>query len=245
MLRKGQYRLLLIILFLFTFLSFYSFICTKSFRTNNKTIENLPSTNSINKFEWNRTWGGSEHDRGHDIAVDNSGNIFITGDTQSFGVGGYDLILLKYNSSGTLLWNITWGGSEHEGGNGLAIDDMGNAFITGSTGSFEEGQDVFLLKYDSSGNLLWNKTWGGSDEGYGYGISVDDSGNVFIIGETRSFGAGVYDVLLLKYRDDPGNSSILLILIVIISIILSGSVISVIALVIIIRKGRKNLNINY
>ncbi len=77
---------------------------------------------------------------------------------------------------------------------------MGNVFIKGSTSSYgAENNDAFLLKYDSSGNFLWYKTWGGSKKDNGKGITLDSSGNVFITGQTRIYGTENDDVILLKY----------------------------------------------
>jgi hypothetical protein len=91
-------------------------------------------------------------------------------------------------------WYKTWGGSSSDYGKGIALDASENAFITGSTFSFGAGLgDAFLVKYDSSRNLLWNKTWGGSYDDRGYGIALDASENAFITGSTFSFGAGDSD----------------------------------------------------
>ena len=249
---------------------------------------------------WNNTWGGSDDDYGYGIALDGSGNISITGHTESYGAGGSDVFLLKYDSSGNLLWNTTWGDFASDLGTGIALDDSGNAFITGYTESYGTAyNDVILLKYDLSGNLLWNTTWGSSGLDYGKSIALTSSGNVFITGFTESYGKGhndglLYkydssrnllwditwgrsnsfedgtgialdtsgnafiigysenlregvgsDIMILKYSNVQSNNIILIILIVIISFILSGSVISVIALIITVRKTRKKIKINY
>ena len=154
---------------------------------------------------WERTWGGSDTDFGSGIALDGSGNVFITGITSSYGAGNRDILVLKYDSSGTLLWEKTWGGSGDDWGSGIVLDGSGNLFITGLTESYGAGEwDALLLKYDSSGNLLWNTTWGGSDSDHGSVIALDASENVVITGRTNSYGAGNGDVLVLKY-DSSGN----------------------------------------
>ena len=154
---------------------------------------------------WSKVWGGSERDLGFEIAVDSLGNAFIMGWTLSYGAGSEDVFLLKYNSSGNLLWNKTWGGSGYEYAHKIALDASGNIFITGVTSSYGAGHSsVFVLKYDSSGNLLWDKTWGGSGGETGREIAVDALGNSYITGETSSYGAGYSDAFLLKY-DSSGN----------------------------------------
>ena len=156
--------------------------------------------NSFGNLLWERTWGGWGSEFGSGIALDNMGNIFITGITTSYGVGDRDILVLKYNSDGNLLWNTTYGGFNEEWGIGIAVDISGNMFITGLTESYGAGEwDMLLLKYDSSGTLLWNTTWGGSKSDHGSGIALDALGNVFITGSTKSYGAGNGDALVLKY----------------------------------------------
>jgi len=155
---------------------------------------------------WNKTWGGSDWDDGHGIALDASGNVFITGKTYSFGAGYSDVFLLKYDSSGNMLWEKTWGGYNYECGYGIAVDGSGNAFITGSynINYGTETSDAFLLKYDSSGNILWETTWGGE----GRGIALDGSGNAFIAGSTVIGGARSSEVFLLKYGVDTDEDGL-------------------------------------
>jgi len=152
---------------------------------------------------WQKTWGGSDYDWGYGVAVDGTGNIYVTGMTDSFGAGSSDLILLKCSADGSLLWQKTWGGSEWEEGNGVAVDGSGNIYVTGTTNNFGAGSyDLILLKYNADGSLLWQKTWGGSDWDFGYGVAVDGSGNIYVTGRTENFGAGNDDLVLLKYSAD-------------------------------------------
>ena len=158
---------------------------------------------------WNKTWGGTGYEVGLGIIVDDLGNVFITGETHRFDIRFSDAFLLKYDPSGNLLWDATWGGPFYDLGRGIALDGSGNVFITGHTWNYVASDetmdpDVFLLKYDPSGNLLWDTTWGDSASDYGFGIAIDDLGNAFITGETYSYGAGRSDAFLLKY-DPSGN----------------------------------------
>jgi len=149
---------------------------------------------------WQKTWGGPSEDRSWSVAVDSSGSIYATGGTASFGAGGRDVVLLKFDSSGTLLWHRMWGGTGADDGLGTAVDSSGNIYVTGSTSSFGAGgADTVLLKFDPTGGLLWQRTWGGSGADYGQSVSVASSGSVYVTGSTDSFGAGLVDTVLLRF----------------------------------------------
>src|SRR5712692_3846519 len=158
-------------------------------------------------IQYTKTWGGSGTDIGNGVAVDSSGNIYVTGRTSSFGAGSPSqiaLILLKYNSSGILQWQKIWSGSGNgsDNGWGVAVDSSGNIYVTGDTSSFGAGGlDVLLLKFNSTGGLLWQKTWGGKYTDVGLRVAVDptNNSNVYVTGQTANFGAGSMDVLLLKF----------------------------------------------
>ena len=181
--------------------------------------------NSDGTFQWVKTYGGTLYDVGLGIAVDSSGNSYITGyfrGTVDFGGGDvtaagiYDIFVLKLNSSGTFQWVKTYGGTSSDG-DGIAVDSSGNSYITGffrGTVDFGGGDvtsagsnDIFVLKLNSSGTFQWVKTYGGTSFDYGYGIAVDSSGNSYITGYfegTVDFGggdvtaAGNKDIFILK-----------------------------------------------
>ena len=148
-------------------------------------------------------------DVGLGIAVDGSGNAYITGSTGSTDFPtegeyqtdqpGLDAFVTKLNSSGnTLIYSTYLGGSSSDRGNDIAVDGLGNAYIAGDTwstdfpteGAFQshrDSSDVFVTKLSSSGNALVYSTYlGGSNNDYGYGIAVGGDGNAYIIGITRS-----------------------------------------------------------
>lgn len=154
---------------------------------------------------WQKTWGGGSADYGTGIAVDASGNIYVTGTTVSIGAGLADLILLKFSSVGNLLWQRVWGGTAGDFGTGVALDPLGNIYVTGRTGSSGAGgTDALLLKFDPGGTLLWQKVWGGSNGDEGDGVAVDSSGNIYITGRTLSLTSATYMTFLLKFY--PGGS---------------------------------------
>ncbi len=159
------------------------------------------STNSEGDQLWNITWGGSGGDYGQNVLVGSSGNVYVSGHTDSYGKGGNDTILVKYDSSGIQLWNVTWGGVDNDYGIDVVVNSSGNVYVTGYTQSFGAGNsDMLLVKYDSSGTQLWNTTWGGVDYDYGNDVMVDFSGNIYITGQTNNSGAGLWDIILVKYN---------------------------------------------
>ena len=153
---------------------------------------------------WNTTWGGSNYDTGYSVFVYGD-YIYVVGYTYSFGAGNADVCLLKYDLNGNKIWNTTWGGSGGDFGYGVFVyNDY--IYAVGLTSSFGAGGvDACLLKYDLDGNKIWNTTWGGNDADHGYGVFVYND-YIYIAGDTSSFGAGGYDISLLKYdSDDDGD----------------------------------------
>lgn len=177
---------------------------TKSYGDAAKGDAFIAKFNSTGSQLWNHTWGGANYDYGNGIAVNASGNAWITGYTQSFGAGSNDAFLVSYNSSGTQLWNQTWGYNTAESAIGVAVDGSSNAYITGDTNhNGTNSFDVFLVKYNYASTQLWNVTWGGTGADSGYGVGVDASGSIIVGGQTNSFGAMGEDALILKYVQPP------------------------------------------
>jgi len=159
---------------------------------------------------WAKKTGGTDWDEGHDIAVDSSGNSYVTGyfaEFASFGnitissSGNADIFVAKLDSSGNWLWAKQAGGTGTDYGHGITIDSSGNSYVTGcfsGTASFgnitleSSGyNDIFVTKLNSNGNWQWAKQAGGTDKDWGYDIAIDSSGNSYVTGcfqEIASFG---------------------------------------------------------
>ncbi|MHA1699914.1 MAG: binary toxin-like calcium binding domain-containing protein [Promethearchaeota archaeon] len=151
---------------------------------------------------WNRTFGGQYEDEGLSL-WSNGTYIYTCGYTDSFGPGNGDLLLIKWDDNGVRVWNQTWGGSKREEGKGVC----GNGsyiYTCGYTFSYGAGTiDSLLIKWDSDGNQLWNRIWGGSDGDCGYAVWIE--GNyIYTCGWTDSYGAGDTDLFLVKW-DADGN----------------------------------------
>jgi len=152
---------------------------------------------------WQKTWGGPQDEYSFSDACSDNANLCLVGDTNSFGAGGFDLAFLRYAPDGELLWQKTWGGALNDWPNSISRDASGNFYISGNTFSFGVGgQDIFLLKCDNQGNLLWQKTWGGPRTDYGCSVIAAASG-AYILGFTNSFNAA--NVTALLKFDTQGN----------------------------------------
>ncbi len=155
--------------------------------------------------------GGDTSDSGTGIAVDSSGNAYVTGDTLSanfptasplqavFSGGVIDAFVAKLNPTGSALVYSTYlGGSDLDTADAVAVDTAGNAYVTGSTASTDfptasplqavpRGIDAFVAKLSATGSALVYSTYlGGSSFDYALGIAVDPSGNAYVTGQTES-----------------------------------------------------------
>lgn len=157
-------------------------------------------------FVWARTWGGANKDDGRSICYDStSQSLIILGQTQSFGAGQSDLLLLRYSTEGDLQWQRAWGGPANEWASRVTTNG-GDVYVCAATNSYGAGDfDALIMKVSQFGAVTWVRTWGGADYDVGTGISLDSSGNPWIAGLTQSYGVGNGDVFLLKY-DTSGNA---------------------------------------
>ena len=175
-------------------------------------------------YLWAHNIGGSSYDRGYDIAVDGSGNVYITGyfegNNVDFGsgntltsIGGSNTYFAKYTTDGNYLWAHNIGCSSS--GYGIELDGSSNVYITGSfDGSGVDfglgnnltsigGSNTYFAKYTTDGNYLWAHNIGCYS--FGYGIELDGSSNVYITG---SFDGSGVDFGLGNNLTSNGSSDI-------------------------------------
>jgi acyl-CoA thioesterase FadM len=165
--------------------------------------------------QWTQQLGTSSTDYGFGITTDFSGNVYVTGSTTGdfssyINAGDMDIFVAKYNSSGTQQWTQQLGTSSADYGFGITTDSSGNVYVTGSTrggldgNTFAGSEDLFVVKYDSSGVKQWTQQLGSSNFDYGHDIATDSSGNVYVTGSTwggldGNTNAGSEDLFVVKY----------------------------------------------
>ncbi len=183
---------------------------------------------------WAKKAGGTDTDYGYSIAIDSSGNSYVTGyfrGIASFGNTNltntsnnyYDIFIAKLDSNGNWLWAKQAGGTSSDYGYSIATDSAGNSYVTGSfttAATFGNtnltssgGIDIFVAKLDSGGNWLWVKQAGGIDTDNGNSITIDSSGNCYVTGSferTAYFGSitlisNMYSDIFVAKLDSGGN----------------------------------------
>ncbi len=192
------------------------------------------------ELKWVRAWGGPSNDIAVSVAVDYSGYILVAGsfkETVDFEPGAgidnhtsngvSDIFLCKYSANGDFLWAKTWGSTEIDGGSGIATDYYNNIYVCGYyqdtcdfdpgagtyNGTSNGGYDIFLSKFQPSGNFSWAVAVGGTAFDMAYDTATDDAGNVFLVGyfaDIVDFNPGIgvnnrlavgYDAFLARYTD--------------------------------------------
>ncbi|WP_343606772.1 SBBP repeat-containing protein [Fluviicola sp.] len=188
--------------------------------SNGATDIFISKLNASGNLVWTKILGGYGANYAYSIALDASGNVYVTGDfegtidldpgpgTSSFTANGTsDVFVCKLNNAGNFVWGKTIGSSYADYGRALALDASGNVYFTGyyqGTIDSDPGSgtnnitsqgsyDVFITKLDASGNFVWGKSLGGSGDDRGYAIQVSASGNVYTSGSfnaTADFDPG-------------------------------------------------------
>jgi len=144
---------------------------------------------------------------GNAVAIADNGDIIVAGTTERFGAGWRDVWVLRLDESGNVKWQKTYGGSDNEWATAVAVAPNGDIIVAGFTFTFGAGQaDVWVLRLDESGNVKWQKTYGGSDYDEAYAVAIADNGDIIVAGDYG--GHDVYgalaDVWVLRL-DEDGN----------------------------------------
>jgi hypothetical protein len=182
-----------------------------------ETRAELVKYNSSGALQWRRTLSAQRNVDDGGVAVDSAGNIYQCGATNdnlfTNLVFSYDPFLVKYDSAGNMLWSRQFGTSADDFATSMAVDGAGNVYVKGDTygdmgGPNAGGSDIFLTKFDSSGNQLWSRQLGTSTTESSSGMCASPAGSLYFVGS--SYGnlggtnAGFGDAIVAKY-DSAGN----------------------------------------
>jgi len=168
---------------------------TFSFGNSNQVY--LVKTNASGDTLWTKTYGGTSEDYGQSVQQTSDGGYVIAGYTNSFGAGSFDVYLIKTNASGDTLWTKTYGGAYGDVGWSVQQTTDGGYVIAGFKGT-NPNYDVYLIKTNASGDTLWTRNYGGPGCEDGYSVQQTTDGGYIVVGQTPSFGAGSFDVYLIK-----------------------------------------------
>ncbi|HIA36898.1 MAG TPA: hypothetical protein EYN89_09290, partial [Flavobacteriales bacterium] len=173
---------------------------TGSFGSGNSDFY-VVKTDTNGVVEWSRAYGESTEDRGRTIMQTTDGGYIQTGDDQS------QALLIKTNGIGDTVWVLAYGGSgSYDVGYSVKQTNDGGYIVAGWTWSFGAGgYDMYVVKVDAIGNLLWSKTYGGSQHDKAYSIEQTTDNGFIITGETSSFGSGLTDIYVIR-TDENGDT---------------------------------------
>ena len=187
----------------------------------------LVKYNSAGDVAWTRQTGSPNADSASAVAVDTTGNAYVTGSTAgtlpgspTTNQGKSDLFLVKYNPAGDNVWTRQLGSPDADAANAVAVDGAGNAYLAGSTtGTLpgspapnEGNDDLFLVKYNPAGDIVWTRQMGSESFDTATAVAVDTAGNVYVAGYTTgtlpgspTANQGFADLFLVKYNSAGDN----------------------------------------
>lgn len=134
------------------------------------------------QFLWSQTFGGPQVDQGKDIRVLPNGDLIMAGYTNSSGAGGYDMLLIRTDADGNMLWEKTYGGGDWDMAHKVEVYSDGFLLI-GDTYSYGEGNaDMYVVRTDLNGDTIWTQTFGGPLEDRGHGLEILPDGGAILCG---------------------------------------------------------------
>jgi len=163
----------------------------------------LIRTSDSGVVKWTKRYGGTDADCGYSVLQTVDGGYIIAGyTTQHVGNIQNDVFLIKTDSDGDTMWTQTYGGSYDDGGYSVYQTADGGYIITGSTADIEHEthSDVYVIKTDPLGSVMWTQRYGGLDDDGGHSIQQTSDGGYIITGYTGSFTSGNKQIYLIKTK---------------------------------------------
>jgi len=184
------------------------FILTLTFESYPTYDENilLIKTDQFGDTIWTKIYGGIDDESvtSNSVKQTTDGGYIIFASTQSRGAGSEDIWLIKTDANGDSSWSKTFGGQDDDVSMGGLQTLDGGYLIFGRTSSYGAGDvDIWLIKTDSNGNLLWTKTMGGIDYDIGMSVQQTFDGGYIITGATRPITSNFTDLWLIRLATDP------------------------------------------
>ncbi len=159
----------------------------------------LVKTDSEGALLWSRTLGGTGWDFATAVQETRDGGYVLAGATNSFGAGGQDILLVRLDDQGAVLWSSTFGGPGNERAEGVLLDPEDNIIVFGTTDTHGAGSgDFYLIKADANGEEIWSRTYGGSEDEMAGAFERTNDGGFILVGTTRSFGSEKRDVYVVR-----------------------------------------------
>jgi hypothetical protein len=165
----------------------------------------LINTDASGNLKWAKTYGGTNWELAYSVQQTSDGGYIVAGTTNSFGAGWGDIFLIKTDANGNIQWAKTYGGTYGDKAYSVQQTSDGGYIVAGYTDSFGAGSgDIFLIKTDANGNIIWAKTYGGGKYEEAYSVQQASDGGYIVAGATYSFSVGSWDIFLIK-TDANGN----------------------------------------
>jgi len=182
------------------------YITGTTYNTGTSYDQTTIKYNSLGTMLWVQKKNGIEDidDMANALTIDNAGNVYVVGYIYNSSQNLSDYSTIKYSSGGSEMWSRYYNGTADSFDNGIAVavDNIGNVYMTGTSREINSGNDIVTIKYSSSGTLIWSKRFDGLfDLDVGYSILVDDSSNVYVSGWSKEVTTGT-DMILIKYNSN-------------------------------------------
>ncbi len=161
---------------------------------DSKSTENdawIFKLDSKGNMQWDKTFGGNDDDSAYSIQQTTDGGYIVAGETESKGAGKQDAWILKLDATGNVQWDKTFGGNDFEGANAIQQTTDGGYIVAGETNlKSVDKDDAWIFKLDSTGNVQWDKIFGGNDDDDGvYSIQQTTDGGYVVAGVKDSKSA--------------------------------------------------------
>lgn len=154
---------------------------------------------SDGSIDWQKSYGGTNDDRARSIQQTLDDGFIVAGETDSFGGGDLDIWVLKLDGQGAVVWQKSYGGNDDDVANSVQqTSDGGYIVAGGTTPTGSTVNDVFLLRLDASGGVVWQKTYGGVNDDVAYSSQQTSDGGYIVAGRSSSFGNIFGDIWVLK-----------------------------------------------